>query len=382
MLTAFLGSMIITSGNNIILLIIGIEIQNFSNYGIALTLKKHIKTSSSIIKFFFVNGYSMLFLIMSVSYFLILFGENANLRLINIFIIYLEDSDLSSIGFILLFSIIGFYIKLYIAPLGKWLPDLYNAIPVSILILFVIQPSLSIYVIINKFSNYAILYFEEIRILSTLLILYAFFYGFWQALKETNIIRLFSFSTVIYNAFNLLIFFFYLKAYFYPIYYVTISLIFYGFSSLGLFITLNIIQNKDGIVIKEIHHLKGLYRTNKAISFFLSLYIFSIAGTPPLAGFLSKTFIFSANTINEKEWFFFILLIIFSSLNFYYYLKIIKTFYFHNLNNNNNKIIPFYIFSSNLIFHLSLIILFVFFLFLFIIYPEIVSGLLEQIFLF
>jgi NADH-quinone oxidoreductase subunit N len=85
-------------------------------------------------------------------------------------------------------------------------------------------------------------------------------------------------------------------------------------------------RRKDGMV-EEIEDLSGLARTRPAMAAVLAIFMFSLAGIPPLAGFFGKFYVFVA-AVNEGLYLLAVIGVLASVIGAYYYLRIVKVMYF------------------------------------------------------
>jgi NADH-quinone oxidoreductase subunit N len=127
----------------------------------------------------------------------------------------------------------------------------------------------------------------------------------------------------------------------------------YFITTIGAFTVIAILSNK-GKEIDSIDDFKGLYSKNKSLAIVLSVMMFSFAGIPLTAGFMSKFYILLIGVVNA-QWLLLWLLIINSAIGLYYYLKVV--FYIlkplPKIQNNKSVILPF---GSAIVLSISLLI--------------------------
>jgi len=217
--------------------------------------------------------------------------------------------------------------KLSIAPFHMWTPDVYEGAPTSITAFFAIVPKIAAIGVLMRILYIALgdvhtIWFQLVFVLGLLSI----FVGAFGALFQKNIKRLMAYSAIsnigyIFLALSLgsqlgleasLI-------------YITV----YSISAIGVF-TFILSMEKDNIMLDEISNFSGLSKSNPFYSTCLAILLLSMAGLPPLAGFIAKFFVFKAVVISGYIWIA-VIGIIGSVISAYYYLNIIKVMYLDDL---------------------------------------------------
>jgi NADH-quinone oxidoreductase subunit N len=97
-------------------------------------------------------------------------------------------------------------------------------------------------------------------------------------------------------------------------------------TTLGAFACV-LMMRRDGKLVEGIHDLAGLSRTNPFMAFALAMFMFSLAGIPPLAGFWAKWYVFLA-AVNAKLYWLAVIGVVISVVGAYYYLRLVKIMYF------------------------------------------------------
>ena len=241
----------------------------------------------------------------------------------------MSNFDLISIGFILV--CISLFIKLSVVPFHFWSIDVYEGSPNLTTFFFSIIPKISLFVLLMRFclSFYQIFinnfqaYFFLFAILSVLL-------GSVGGLEQRKLKTLLAYSSISHTGYLLLSFctgnleglemlFYYL------IIYILSGLIFW---SIYLFLYQKKILYKNKLN-KELGDLILLNKSNPILALILATTLFSIAGIPPVVGFLAKIGIFLV-LIKSYAYLFAVLSIVFSVISTFYYIRLIKILYFEN----------------------------------------------------
>ena len=208
-----------------------------------------------------------------------------------------------------------------------WTPDVYEGAPTSITAFFAIVPKIAAIGVLMRILYIALIDIHVVWLQLVLVLgLLSIFVGAFGALLQKNIKRLMAYSAIsnigyIFLALSLgsqLG----LEA---SLMYITI----YSISSIGVF-TFILSMEKDNIMLDEIASFSGLSKSNPFYAVCLSILLLSMAGLPPLAGFIAKFYVFKAVVISGYMWIA-VIGIIGSVISAYYYLNIIKVMYLDEL---------------------------------------------------
>ena len=324
-LFSILGMLVMLSSNNFITLYLGLELQSLALYVLASTKKDSLKSSEAGLKYFilgalasgfFLFGASLLFGITGTTSYTVLSFNTLNPNEVSLLLIFSVVLIISSIAF-----------KLSIAPFHMWTPDVYEGAPTSITAFFAIVPKIAAIGVLMRILYIALIDIHVVWLQLVLVLgLLSIFVGAFGALLQKNIKRLMAYSAIsnigyIFLALSLgsqlgleasLI-------------YITV----YSISSIGVF-TFILSMEKDNIMLDEIASFSGLSKSNPFYAVCLSILLLSMAGLPPLAGFIAKFYVFKAVVISGYMWIA-VIGIIGSVISAYYYLNIIKVMYLDDL---------------------------------------------------
>ena len=324
-LFSILGMLVMLSSNDFITLYLGLELQSLALYVLASTKKDSLKSSEAGLKYFilgalasgfFLFGASLLFGITGTTSYTVLSFNTLNPNEVSLLLIFSVVLIISSIAF-----------KLSIAPFHMWTPDVYEGAPTSITAFFAIVPKIAAIGVLMRILYIALIDIHVVWLQLVLVLgLLSIFVGAFGALLQKNIKRLMAYSAIsnigyIFLALSLgsqlgleasLI-------------YITV----YSISSIGVF-TFILSMEKDNIMLDEIASFSGLSKSNPFFAVCLSILLLSMAGLPPLAGFIAKFYVFKAVVISGYMWIA-VIGIIGSVISAYYYLNIIKVMYLDEL---------------------------------------------------
>tara|TARA_Y100001970_G_scaffold283057_1_gene397330 strand:+ start:14352 stop:15812 length:1461 start_codon:yes stop_codon:yes gene_type:complete len=320
-LFSILGMLVMLSSNNFITLYLGLELQSLALYVLAAAKKDSLKSSEAGLKYFILGALASGFFLFGVS---LLFGITGTTSFTILSFNYLNPNEVSLLlifSIILIISSIAF--KLSIAPFHMWTPDVYEGAPTSITAYFAIVPKIAAIGVLMRILYIAFIDINFIWLQLVLVLgLLSIFVGAFGALLQKNIKRLLAYSAIsnigyIFLALSLgnqlglessLL-------------YITI----YAISSIGVF-TFILSMEKDNIMLENISSYAGLSKSNPFYAVCLGILLLSMAGLPPLAGFIAKFYVFKA-VITSGYLLTAIIGIIGSVISAYYYLNIIKVMY-------------------------------------------------------
>ena len=320
-LFSILGMLVMLSSNDFITLYLGLELQSLSLYVLAAIKKDSLKSSEAGLKYFILGALASGFFLFGVSLLFGITGTTTYTVLSNNILSVENNSLLLIFSIVLILSSIAF--KLSIAPFHMWTPDVYEGAPTSVTAFFAVVPKIAAIGVLMRILYIALI---DIHLIWNQLILIlgmlSIFVGAFGALLQINIKRLMAYSAIsnigyIFLALSLgsqlgleasLI-------------YITV----YTVSALGSFAFI-LSMEKDNIMLNNISSFAGLSKSNPFYSICFSIILLSLAGLPPLAGFIAKFYIFKAIIIADYLWIA-VVGIMGSVISAYYYLNIVKVMY-------------------------------------------------------
>ena len=317
-----MGMMLMIFANDILIIFIGLELMSICFYVLAGFLRLRPKSNESALKYFLLGAFMTGFILYGIA---LIYGITGST---NLSVIYSNPKLFTNYVFIIgtALFIIGFMFKIGVFPFHMWIPDVYEGAPTIVSgMLSTAGKIAAIGTILPVILALNILNFKlvfSIASIATML------YGNVIALAQTNIKRLLAYSSIAsagyifvgvaaMNEFSLQGIAYYLIA--------------YTFMQLGAFIIVSIIEKKDDgsrdYVNTEIDSYKGLGKRNPVLALYMTLFMFSLAGIPPFAGFWGKYYLFYAAIQSNLIWLS-VIAILLSLVGVYYYLKIIVYMWF------------------------------------------------------
>ena len=271
---------------------------------------------------------------------------------------HLETCNFVTIG--LFFIFVSLFFKLALAPFHLWSPDIYENSPTSSAFFFAVVPKISIFVVILRFSYYAlfdgIMWSQEII---ALLALASVIVGSLGGLEQRKFKSLLAYSSISHMGYLLITF---VSESFEGFQMLFCYLIVYMGSSLCIWSVFMLTRVKKLGLKKENKDLADfmlLKKSNLMLALILMTALFSIAGLPPMIGFIVKLNVFLI-AIEKTMYFVALLSMLFSVISTFFYLRIIKILYFEPV------LVGKLYYPITSIRVISVVILFYLFLFLFV----------------
>jgi NADH-quinone oxidoreductase subunit N len=345
---AVLGTITMIASQHFAVFFIGLELLSIPLYVMIGYIRKNPANIEASIKYLILAAASTSFFLFGIALVYLVTGT-MNIFQVLSYINSTQPSYLCLIGIGMILAALGF--KLSLSPFHMWTPDVYQGAssPVTAFLATVSKGG-AFALLINLFAN---IYLQSGRTIVIALIVVSglsMFIGNLLALRQNSLKRLLACSSIAHLGYLLVPIIiggltgirsaiFYLTAYF--------------ITTIGAFTVIAILSNK-GKEIDSIDDFKGLYSKNKSLAIVLSVMMFSFAGIPLTAGFMSKFYILLIGVVNA-QWLLLWLLIINSAIGLYYYLKVV--FYIlkplPKIQNNKSVILPF---GSAIVLSISLLI--------------------------
>lgn len=233
--------------------------------------------------------------------------------------------------FALVFIFVSLLFKLALAPFHLWYPDICENSPTSSTFFFAVVPKLAIFVLLIRIFYYSFYAFvEKWRYYIVIIALVSVIVGSFAGLEQRKLKSLLAYSSIGHMGYTLIAFstgtlegFQILICY----------LIFYMVSSLciwSIFLLLRLKNNYTKKQNKDLADLVLLNKSNRTLALFLATVLLSIAGLPPMVGFLVKLGIFLVS-IEASMYFIAAASILCSVISTFYYIRILKIMYFENV---------------------------------------------------
>ncbi|MBV8739123.1 MAG: NADH-quinone oxidoreductase subunit NuoN [Alphaproteobacteria bacterium] len=316
------GMMVMISANDLIILYVGLELQNLALYIAAGFNRDSARSSEAGLKYFVLGALSSGILLYGLS---LVYGFADTTAFADLARLFAGPAPVSP-GVIvgLAFIIAGFAFKVSAVPFHMWVPDVYEGAPTPVAAFFAVAPKLAAFalfvrVLIEPFGPLA----GEWRQIIFFLSVASMIFGAVAAIAQHNIKRLMAYSSIGHVGYALIGLTAGTAA---GIRGVLIYLAMYLVMTLGAW-TVILCMRRQGRMLEEISDLSGLSQTHPGLALALAIFMFALTGLPPTAGFFAKLYIFLA-AIDAKLIGLAIFGVVTSVVGAFYYFRIVKVMYF------------------------------------------------------
>lgn len=340
MLFAVTGMMLLAHSNNFIVFFIGIELMSITFYILAGFFRKSILSIEAGLKYFFLGAFATGFLLYGFSF---LYGATGHIEFSDSYE-HLMSGKYTFLFFNIGLGLVvtGLCFKVAAFPFHQWAPDVYYGAPTNItafmstagkaaafmgflVIAKLIYPTVPNPIFIKN-NPIAIQWILAFISAITMLI------GNFTALVQKNVKRMLAYSSVAHAGYLLMG----LVSYNYGgksavVFYI----IAYLFMQIGAFLIVSVLENKDEEYL-ELDYYSGLSKTNPVLAAIMSIFMLSLAGLPPFAGFFGKYYLFVSTIKSQFTWLT-IVAVISSIISMYYYIGLILKMYFYEPNKEGSK---------------------------------------------
>lgn len=322
-----LGMMIMVSAHDIIMLYVGMEMMSFCLYILAAYHRDDIKSSEAGLKYFVLGSLASGIMLYGLS---LIYGITGTTSFTAIQDILVEGVDSAAHFNILVVALVlmitGFAFKISAAPFHMWTPDVYEGAPTPVTAFMASAPKIAGFAILIRVLHQPFLplmdqWSQVIAAISVLTMAV----GSLMAIMQDDLKRLLAFSSIGHVGFILVGL---AAGNIEGVQGALLYLVIYALMVLGAFAVILCLRRRD-MYLEKISSLSGLNQRAPGLAFAMLIFMFSLAGIPPFAGFFAKFYAFSAAVKGGYTWLA-VCGVVFSVVAAYYCLKIIKVMYFED----------------------------------------------------
>jgi NADH-quinone oxidoreductase subunit N len=330
---ALLGMFIMISGNNLLVIYMGLELLTLCSYALVALRRDDAVATEASMKYFVLGALASGFLLYGLS---MLYGATGSLNISEVF----RDVNSGLVNphvlvFGVVFIVAGLAFKLGVVPFHMWIPDVYQGAPTAITLMIGAAPKLAAFAITIRLLVEGLLPLaNDWQPMLMLLAIGSLLVGNLAAIAQTNLKRMLAYSTIsqmgfvllglmsgminntIYSAANA-----YSSAMFYVVTYVLSTLATFG---------VILLLARDGFESEEITDFAGLNQRSPMYAAVMAICMFSLAGIPPMVGFYAKLSVLQALITSGQVLHLglAIFAVIMSLIGSFYYLRVVKVMYF------------------------------------------------------
>ena len=332
---ALLGMFIMISGNNFLVIYLGLELLTLSSFALVALRRDHTASVEAAMKYFVLGAMASGFLLYGMS---MLYGATGSLDIGQVFkAINSGEIKHQVLVFGLVFVVSGLAFKLGVVPFHMWVPDVYQGAPTAITTMIGGAPKLAAFAIVIRLLVDGLLPLAiDWQQMLAVLAITSLLVGNLAGLQQTNLKRMLAYSTISQMGFVLLglmsgvvdgkvdpatIENAYSSAMFYVVTYVLTTLAAFGVIQL---------LAREGFESEEVADFAGLNQRSPLYAGVMAICLFSMAGIPPLVGFYAKLSVLQALVASGHSLYIALAVfaVVMSLIGAFYYLRVVKVMYF------------------------------------------------------
>ena len=288
-LFATAGMMFLAGALELITILVGLELMSISTYILVGFLRGSRRSNEAAMKYFLLGAFSTGIILYGMS---LLYGMTGSTHLVEIgnHLARQELSPLVALGAFLI--IIGLCFKVAAAPFHMWAPDAYEGAPTAVTAFMSVGVKAAAFAVFFRICFVAL--GGEVRdtyvVILALISMLTMTWGNVAAVTQKNVKRLFAYSSISHAGYILMAL---VAGTVYGVRAAAVYLFVYTFMNLGVWAVLILLRRED-ILGEDIESFRGLLAKRPAVAVLMLLFLLSLAGIPPMGGFIAKYFVFGA----------------------------------------------------------------------------------------
>ena len=317
---ALVGMLFMVSGVHLVSIYIGLELMSLSSYILAGYYKNETKSTEAAMKYFVLGAVSSAILLYGIS---LIYGVTGSmeLRVVHARLQEMVSNDALMFGLILLGA--GLCFKIAAVPFHVWTPDVYVGAPTPVTAFLSTASKTAAFAIFARifYLGFADFHIDWSTILATVAAL-SMVIGNLAAITQQNVKRMLAYSSIAHAGYGLLGIIALTRN---GLYAVLIYMFVYVFANLGVWGTV-LMMRRHTYAGESVDDFEGLHRRAPFLAFAMVVFLLSLGGIPPTAGFIGKYFLFAA-TIQAGFGWLAIIAVLMSAVSMFYYLRIVVAMY-------------------------------------------------------
>ncbi len=317
-----LGMMIMASAGDLIVLYLGLELMALSTYILAGFIRHDARSTESALKYFLLGAFSSAILLYGI---MLLYGLTGTTDIMKLSSLLMKNGMRLQSIFAIVMVMVAFGFKIALVPFHMWAPDVYEGAPTSITAFMSVGPKAAGFAVIGRVFLTGLEGFSaDWRLLLVVLSIATMAVGNIIAIQQHNLKRMLAYSSIAHAGYAVL---------------GVIAgnteglsatmnyLLIYAFMNIGAFSVLVLLRNEQER-IETLEQIKGLARNHPFASALMLIFMFSLTGIPPTAGFVGKFFLFRALVYSGYTWLA-VVAVVFSAISAYFYLRVVMYMYMY-----------------------------------------------------
>ncbi len=317
---ATIGMMLMASARDLMVLFLGLELMSISLYVLAGYLRRDAKSNEAALKYFLLGAFATGFFLYGIS---LVYGASGTTNLAEILRKFssIQNDPLLWIGAALI--LIGLSFKISAVPFHMWVPDVYEGSPTTVSGFMSTGSKAAAFAALVILFSYSVHPSWQLQVVIAYLAAFTMIIGNLIALVQQNIKRMLAYSSIAHAGYALVGIaaanslgrtgvLYYMLA--------------YTFMQIGAFGVVSVLESKEGRYLK-ISDYEGLAHRHPFIAALMAIFMFSLAGIPPFAGFFGKYYLFASAVTANMTWLA-VVGVLASVVSVYFYLNVVVNMYF------------------------------------------------------
>lgn len=315
------GMMTFAAGTDLVVTFIGLELMSVSLYALASFSRRMPKANEAALKYFLLGAFASGFFLYGIA---LIYGMTGSTNILaiaqNIAAYKTEPLFLVGAGLLL----VGFAFKVGAVPFHMWVPDVYEGSPTMVSAFMSTGAKASAFAaLLLVFTATFDFNHESMNTVLAVLAVASMLVGNIVAIAQSNVKRMLAYSSIAHAGYMLIGI---TAGGELSLAGVLFYLISYVFTNLGAFGIASMIENAEQQGT-DLENFRGLYYRRPLLAVLMGVFMFSLIGIPPLAGFFGKYYIFIAAIEKGYTWLT-IIGVITSMISVYYYLRVVVLMFF------------------------------------------------------
>ena len=322
------GMYFLATGTDLVTLFVGLELMALTFYVMVGFLRSEKRSNEAALKYLLLGAFSIGFLVYGFS---VLYGIAGSTRLADIVTAVVSRPPWDPVVYLALITTsVGLLFKIAAAPFHMWAPDAYEGAPTTVTAyLSVASKAASFAFLLRLFygqlAPFAALRDVWVPILAVIAVI-TMTVGNLAAINQTNVKRLLAYSSISHAGYMLLGL---VAGNERGIIGIAVYIMVYTFMNLGAFLVL-VALRRQKIIGDEMDDISGLMKKSPGYAVLMLIFLISLAGIPPTAGFLGKYYIF-LSLIEAHQYTLAIIATLYAAVAIYYYFRIVKSMFVSEL---------------------------------------------------
>jgi NADH-quinone oxidoreductase subunit N len=316
------GMLFMVGGSNLISIYVSLELMALASYVLAGYFKGEVRSTEAALKYFILGAFSSGVLLYGLS---LIYGVSGKMGLTDLASLSAsgQGRNLLVLGILLLLA--GLLFKTAAVPFHFWTPDVYEGSPTPITAFFSVGPKIAAYAILARIFYVGFPKFHaDWGLVVALISAVTLVWGNVAALLQTNVKRMLAYSSIAHGGYALLGVLGFRTEF--GLWGILVYLLAYTFMNFGAFALVILLETK-GYAAESVSDFNGLARRNMPAAITMLIFLLSLAGIPPTAGFLGKYYLFSAAMKAGYAWLA-VLAVLASAVSLFYYFRIAAAMFF------------------------------------------------------